>query len=189
MEDVTHQLLSPLEQSRRGERTLSRLHRDHKRASACIEILQQRIATDQPASCDISWLNSLVDQFIDSPDDYHHCIERKAFRRLRCRLGRVFPRHLDLDNRHEKLGRRRMEVIRDRDENEVEYLTEPTSRSALSSFCDCIRSQIEFEESQLFPLFKRHLKCEDWIALRDETEAYDAVLLSFKELATQDSEF
>ena len=138
-------LLSLSGRNGHGVRTLSRLHREHKQADACIEILIQRLATDQLANSDYSWLIKLVDQLIDAPDDYHHCIERRAFRRLRFRLGRVLPRNLDLGNRHEKLRRRRMEVIRYRDENESEYLTQPTSRSALSSFLECMRSQIEFE--------------------------------------------
>jgi len=82
-----------------------------------------------------------------------------------------------------------MELIRVRDDNEDEYLTEPNSRAVLSLFCECIRSQIEFEERQLFPLYKKCLKREDWIALRDETEAYDAAFLAFKAMATGSPEF
>lgn len=166
----------PLSSQRGG--VLARLLRDHRNSLACVELLEQQLFECGSTPAAPGLVGKLVEQLIDSPDDFHHVTERRLFRRLWLRLGDFLPRYIDLDELHDEHRERRIDVIRYWDRDAAMPLANLRMRDALAALCACVRSQTGTEERCLFPLLRKHLTSDDWSLIEDEVEAYNAAWLS-----------
>lgn len=153
---------------------LARLLQDHRSSLACVELLEQQLSESGSTPRNAALAVKLVEQLIDSPDDFHHMTERRLFRRLWLRLGDFLPRYIDLDELHDERRERRIDVIRFVDRRAAAFLEDGEFRDALTALCLCVRSQTEIEERCFFPLLRRHLTADDWSLAEDEIEAYNA---------------
>lgn len=159
---------------------LARLRRDHKRSLACVELLEQQFRGSGSAPPNTALTPILVEQIIDSPDDFHHILERRLFRRLWYRLDTFLPRYIDLDEMHDERRQRRIDVIPFLDGDEAALSSDVYALKALSAFCACVRFQTKLEERCFFPLLERHLTSDDWALVSEESEAYAAAWLSVR---------
>lgn len=163
-----------------GDGLLSRLSRDHRASCACVELLIRQLTDVDPGVADVSLVSRLIDQIIDSPDDFHHLTERRLYRRLWYRVGFFLPRQFDLDEMHEERRSRRADVTRRRNKADSVFMKDADAREALLDLCHCVRSQVEFEENRFYPLLRRRLNAEDWAISEEETTAYGALSASLQ---------
>lgn len=159
---------------------LAALRRDHKAALACVELLERQLGEAGAVSGDIALIPKLLDQLIDSPDDFHHVTERRLYRRLWFRMGLFLPRYFDLDELHDGRRDRRIDVMCFLGDDASIFVENARAREALAAFCACVREQTEIEERCFLPLLKRYLTSDDWSLAEDEAEAYFAAWSSIR---------
>lgn len=159
---------------------LAHLRRDHRAALACVELLERQLGDGGAATGDIALIPKLLDQLIDSPDDFHHVTERRLYRRLWFRMGLFLPRYFDLDELHDERRDRRIDVMRFLGDDARVFVEEARAREALAAFCVCVRQQTEIEERRFLPLLTRHFTSDDWSLAEDEAEAYLAAWSSIR---------
>ncbi|MEZ5928323.1 MAG: hemerythrin domain-containing protein [Parvularculaceae bacterium] len=162
-------LFSPPSDADRSHWILRRLRLDHRSALASVDLLQT-LSNDPPNFASSS---ELIDQLIDPPDDIHHYVEKRLYRRLWYRLGVFLPSCFDLDEWHDERRERRLALMQRLDESGRDLPWAEAALAALSGFCKCIRNQIEDEERRFFPLIETRLTEQDWLNIEDEVSAYD----------------
>jgi hemerythrin-like domain-containing protein len=129
---------------------------------------------NQAAPIEEDFVVSLIDQFIDAPDDFHHILERKAYRRAWFRSGRFLPSALDIDEQHATIRGARERLI-----TEVDRPARHRRQKlhwAIADYAACARMAIAADERVLFPLLHRHLTNDDWRELATELCAYETIV-------------
>lgn len=153
---------------------LSQWTRDHENAAACIGLLENQYSEPHSRPLDQGLASSLINQFIDAPDDFHHILERKAYRRAWARSLQRLPSILDIDKRRS--------VLRDAREHLASALEsssangQNTRRSAIAHYADCAKAAMKADEQTLFPLLRRYLTDNDWRELANDLRAYQKVV-------------
>ena len=160
---------SPLSDADRSHWILQRLRLDHRSALASVDLLET-LSNDPP---NIDFSSELIDRLIDPPDDIHHYVERRLYRRLWYRLGVFLPSCFDLDEWHDERRERRLVLVRRLDACGKGFPWVGAALAALRGFCKCIRNQIEDEERRFFPLIESRLTDQDWSNIEEEISAYD----------------
>ncbi len=153
---------------------LSRWNRDHQHVKASIELLEIRLAGVGAGSTQHQFEHSLADKFIDAPDDFHHILERKAYRRAWFRSGRYLPSALDLDDKHAAMRNARERLVAAMGNQSPD--TQVRLREAFVKYAEHAKAAIDAEERELFPLLRRHLTKDDWRELASELRAYEQIM-------------
>ena len=165
---------------------LHRLRQDHEVMLSGIHAFAQQAADIVQPQLDELFAAAIMKPFIDAPDDFHHILERKAYRRLWFRCGRYMPRYFDLDEVHAELRNAR--------ENLVGMIGKAQSSGVSGEGCAIIidhyaqraKASIKGDEAMLFPMLMRHLKPEDWEELADDLEAYDLVAADVRSMRSEE---
>ncbi len=121
---------------------------------------------------------SAVDQFIDAPDDFHHILERKAYRRAWFRSGRYLPSVLDIDEQHAAMRSARERLVSELDKPSKGR--RQSLQQAMADYAAHARTTIKADERVLTPLLRRHLMEDDWRELAEELRAYKSVINEFR---------
>lgn len=154
---------------------LSRLQKTHRKAFACAEILSQSYSEQRSQEFDGDLLQQLLDHILNTCNEFHHLLKRRASRLLSCRIGEKAVRALEMTERENALWNSLEELLAARDKDYKFLKSSGQSERLTMRFCHLLQQQIVFEEEELFPLLKEHLTKEDWDSLCEETDAYDAL--------------
>lgn len=153
---------------------LSQWARDHKYAAACISLLENQYSEPHSRPLDRELTASLVNQFIDAPDDFHHILERKAYRRAWARSGKRLPSILGIDKRRSALrdARERLASVIEASSRD----DRKTISSAVACYAKRAKAAMKIDEQALFPLLRRYLTDNDWRELASDLQAYQKVV-------------
>ncbi len=180
MDGAHHIIPPPFRRQNAAEYLLRRLRNDHKNTQTCLALLEWQIAGERKLSPDLAIIDSVLDPFIDSPDDFHHILERKAFRRLWFRMDCFLPRYFDLDESHSTLRDQRAGVVETVDRIRTQGAIDDDGGAVIARYIACVRSAIDVDEKQLFPLLTRHLTVDDWNNLAEASHSYDQIIDAVK---------
>lgn len=157
-----------------GNGVLSHLQVEHEETEARAALLERIVGKPFVEKADEERANSLLDELLDGPDDFHHFIERRLFRRLWFREGNFVPGYFDLDELHAGRRAARDAVIRLGARRFAGFWNSEATRAAAASLLNFARMQIETEEAQFYPMLRRKLIASDWAEIDEETRAYQA---------------
>lgn len=154
---------------------LHRLRQDHENILSCLDALARQARDILQTRLDIALTDAVMKPFIDAPDDFHHILERKAYRRLWFRCGRYMPRYFDLDEVHSELRNARENLVDIIGDERQSGFCGKDSGMVIDRYVERTKASIRGDETMLFPMLARHLKPEDWEELADDFKAYDLV--------------
>ncbi len=149
--------------------------RDHRKTAACFDFLEAHFSRGGARSARTDFVASLVDEFIDAPDDFHHILERKAWRRAVARRSSDGndAEALNIDTHHAAVRAARERLV-----SEIHTPSDQERaglRRAVADYATRARNAIEADERVLFPMLGRFLTRDDWRELADELRAYQTI--------------
>ena len=137
---------------------------EHHQIDDLLKIVEQEL--DRDAAVDLELLQSIIDYFVDYPDQCHHPIEDLIFRKLSTRNSAAAALVGEILQDHEKISRMTNRVAKSlKGTVDAENGRTTTLKDALQQFVDLYRAHMIAEENDFFPVALNTLTDSDWLEI------------------------
>ena len=146
------------------------LHDEHVQLQRLLDLLESCLRADLKGGAGRQ-ASSLMDCLVRFPEQFHHPVEDLLFERMLAHDESLAPLLHELNADHEKLARlgedlaRLLVRVSDADEERLASI-----RSLGMDYIDTLRTHMEIEETDMFPLADGLLQIDDWEFVEAGTE-------------------